>query len=909
MQDVKIIKVYLTGVRNSYIKIIGAYEEKIDLILLGDNKKIDFEIKKNQKKKTFVLKANVKNIKEIVLLHENNKKILKIKNRFYKRLLSKIKTVLLNLFTNIIYEENDFIGLRHITIENKKKPVIKIEGTIIKDNYQFYLVNNDNNKIELDAIKKGTDFYIRKEINKKDKQLTLIVEADGKEYFVAKVKNKSSIKSYLTAKHYKIYEFKDIEFASILINGIVHPGLTISGRIDKKDAKVTIESNNKKIDYETKPTANPDEFYYFIKLDKKDKLIKLYLDDELVLEVTNKLIHRIKSKIKSIIKRIFHYIYVFYRGVRAAWKQYHFLIPPRLWKKYWIELKNKIRSQENGLFYNPDEIKDYNNWLKIFEIPEKEKKLTYQPKFSILIPVYNINKEYLSECIDSILNQTYKNFEICLVDDASTKEETIATLKKYEKKDKRIKVKYRKKNGHISNATNDALKMATGEFIGLVDNDDLLAKNALHEVAKVLNENKKLDFIYSDEDKLNKNGERCYPHFKPDFSPDTLLSLNYICHFTVIRKSLVEQVGGFEVGLEGAQDHDLFLKVTEKTKNIYHIPKILYHWRMIEGSTAANLDNKSYANDKGKIAIENALKRRNILGHVEKDVPSTYYKVIYEYNEEPSISIIIPTRDYAETLKACVDSIYKKTTYKNFEIIVANNGSVEKNTFDLFEKYKKAHDNFKVIDVNTEFNYSYINNYAIKKSKGDYIVLLNNDTEIITPNWLEIMVGYASQKHIGAVGAKLLYPDKTIQHAGVILGLGGVASHAYIGASRNDLGMYGRLRVPYDYSAVTAACLMVSKKKFNEVKGLEEDLKVAYNDVDFNIKLLEKNYYNIFLPQVELIHFESKSRGFDTTTEKYKRFLKESEYMYNKWQNILDNDKMYNKNFSKKGWFVLDKKK
>ena len=493
------------------------------------------------------------------------------------------------------------------------------------------------------------------------------------------------------------------------------------------------------------------------------------------------------------------------------------------------------------------------------------------------------------------------------MDDASTNPDTIKTLKMFEKKDERIKVKYREENGHISKATNDALNMAKGEYIGLVDNDDVLAKNALYEIIKVLNDNKKLDFIYSDEDKINTDGRRCCPHFKPDFSPDTLLSLNYICHFSVLRTDLVKKIGGFTVGLEGAQDHDLFLRVTEKTDKIFHITKILYHWRMIDGSTSLNIENKDYANDKGKIAIENALKRRHIKGYVEKDLKSTYYRVYYDTKEEPLTSIIIPTKDYSETLETCLKSIYEKTTYKNYEVIVVNNNSVESKTFDLFNKYKNRYNNFKVLDANIEFNYSIINNMAVKKAQGEYIVLLNNDTEIISSEWLTVMVGYAKQPHIGAVGPKLLYPDSSIQHAGVILGLGGVASHAYIGTTRDEIGMYGRLRVPYNYSAVTAACLVVSKEKFLSVGGLDENLKVAYNDIDFNIKLLEQGYYNICIPFIELYHYESKSRGLDTTVEKYERFMQESKYMWNKWEKELKNNKYYNPNFTKKYWFLLNK--
>ena len=577
-----------------------------------------------------------------------------------------------------------------------------------------------------------------------------------------------------------------------------------------------------------------------------------------------------------------------------------------MWKKYFKDFKCRINGTTDR-FYNPFYVSEYNKWLRENTKETEYKELKYQPKISILIPVYNIERRYLAACLDSILSQTYANYEVCLVDDHSTLEETKSTLTEYKNKDKRIKVKYRSENGHISKTTNDALKMATGDFVALMDDDDLLTPDALYKVVSVLNKNKNLDLIYSDEDKLNPKGLYCDPNFKPDFSPDTLLSLNYICHLVVLRRKIVEEVGGFTVGLEGAQDHDLLLKVTEKTNKIYHIPEILYHWRMIEGSTSMTISNKSYATDKGKLAIENALARRNIKGTVEKDELSTYYRVYYTYEKEPKISIIIPTRDYVDILKTCIDSIYEKTNYKNYEIIIANNDSKEKKTLDFFDEYKKKYKNFKVVDCIMEFNYSRINNIAVEKATGEYIVLLNNDTEVITGDWLKIMVGYAMQKHIGAVGPKLLYPDETVQHGGVILGLGGVASHAYIGATRDDFGMYGRLRVPYNYSACTAACLMIKKTKFLEVGGLEENLKVAYNDIDFNIKLLEKGYYNVFLPNVELLHYESKSRGLDTTSEKYKRFQLEEKYMYDKWKNKLTEDRFYNPNFSKKGWFMLDK--
>jgi glycosyltransferase involved in cell wall biosynthesis len=700
------------------------------------------------------------------------------------------------------------------------------------------------------------------------------------------------------------------------IYGINNPQLIIKSTINFKKFEIQLFFDDKKIDdYDCIFLGDNKTFLLKSRIPISCKRIKVYIkhnnDVYKICDLKNSLFIRIKHKIVGDFKKIFSKIKIFfhviYKGFRFLWREYHFLVPPRMLKKYFHDFKVSMKSGDLR-FYDPFDRIEYNKWLKKNKVDVIVDKMEYNPLISLLIPVYNIKSEFLKECLDSILEQSYKNFEICLVDDCSTLQETKDVLKEYSMKDNRIKVKYRSKNGHISQTTNDALKMAKGEFVGLIDDDDLLDKNALYEVVRVLNHDKTIDFIYSDEDKISPNGTFCDPHFKPDWSPDTLLSLNYICHFTVIRKKLINEVGGFAVGLEGSQDYDLFLKVTEKTNNIFHISKILYHWRMVEGSTSMTINNKSYAIDKGKIAIENALKRRKIEGHVEKDEISTYYQVVYEYSKEPLISIIIPTRDYVDILKKCVDSIYEKTEYKNFEIIIANNDSKEAETLNFFEKYKKKYNNFKVVNCIMDFNYSKINNVAISKSKGEYIVLLNNDTEIITPRWLNIMVGYAMQKHVGTVGVKLLYPDDlTVQHGGVILGLGGVASHAYTGEDRTFLGMYGRLRVPYNYAANTAACLMVSRQKFNEVEGLEENLMVAYNDVDFNIKLLKKGYFNVFLPQVEVIHYESKSRGLDTTSSKYKRFLYESQYMWDKWEEILNNDPFYNSNFAKSMWFKLNK--
>lgn len=595
-----------------------------------------------------------------------------------------------------------------------------------------------------------------------------------------------------------------------------------------------------------------------------------------------------------------------YRGTKSSWKKYHLLIPPKLWWKY-IKLLLGIRPVKKE-YYNPAIKEQYNLWLK--NNPQNSGKmvrLKYQPLVSFLVPVYNVESKYLRECLDSILGQIYKNIEVCVVDDASTKEETKKVLREYEKK-KKVKVKYRTKNGHISRATNDALKMAKGEFVALMDNDDTIPENAIYEVVKVLNQNRKIDMVYTDEDKIDTDGEFCEPSFKSDFAPESFYSSNYLSHLGVLRKSIVEKIGGFRPGYEGAQDYDLYLRFLEQADRIYHLPMILYHWRKIEGSTSMEIDNKDYALVRGKRALEDALERRGIKGTVTiaEDVP--LYKIRYKIIGNPKVSIIIPTKDMAKLLKKCLRSIYKRTTYQNFEVVVVNNNSTEKKTFRLFEKYKGKHDNFRVIDAPIKFNYSKLNNIAARQTKSDYILLLNNDTEVITPDWLEWMIGYAEQEHVGTVGVKLLYRDRTIQHGGVVLGLG-VGSHAFMGLGEYALVWGGRLSVPYNYSAVTAACLMVSRKKWEEVGGLEEDLQVAYNDVDFNLKLLEEGYYNVFVPMVELFHYESKSRGADDSPEKKKRFDSEQLYMYQKWTERIRNDEFYNINYSRRTGFMLEKGK
>lgn len=597
---------------------------------------------------------------------------------------------------------------------------------------------------------------------------------------------------------------------------------------------------------------------------------------------------------KHFFSKIEKVIYLSKKAIYFAWYRHHFLIPPRVLIKYirsfFVALKRG--NTTSNLFTNQASyIKWFNEQNKITEY----KKFKYNPLISFIIPTYNVSRELLSECLDSILNQSYDNFEVCIADDNSTLEETKNTLREYMKKDKRIKVTFRKENGMISKASNTAISMAKGEYIVLVDNDDTIEKDSLYYIVEVLNKDKSIDMIYSDEDKIDFKGKYMEPHFKPDWSPDTLMGVNYICHLCCLRKSIVDKLGGFRSEYDGSQDYDLFLRFTEVTNKIHHIEKVLYHWRQTATSTAGYLGNKSYAYIAGKKALEDALKRRKTKGKVIDNPKVSTYLIKYE-NENELVSIIIPMKDKASITKRCIDSIYEKSTYKNFEIILIDNNSKEEETQEMINEYKKKYDNFKSIRLECEFNYSYINNEGVKAAKGDYLLFLNNDTEVLSEDFIEYMLGYARLDHTGCVGIKLLYPDKLVQHAGVVLGFGGVAGHIYVANSYYDNGLFGRLAMPYNYTAVTAACLMIKKNKFDKVKGFDEKLKVALNDVDLNLKLLDKGYYNVCLSNVEMIHYESKSRGYEASSEKHQRFLREQEYMKKKWGKILEKDKYFSKN-------------
>ena len=546
----------------------------------------------------------------------------------------------------------------------------------------------------------------------------------------------------------------------------------------------------------------------------------------------------------------------------------------------------------------------YEHWRQTTKLSEealekqRNTEFPYAPMISIIVPAYHTPKKYLCEMIASVQKQTYGNWELCIAD-GSGADHSVEKIVEVYLKDTRIRYKKLEKNEGIAGNTNQALKMASGEFVGLLDHDDTLAENALFEVVSLLNEKPETDVLYTDEDKVSADSVRYTdPYFKSDFNLDLLRSNNYICHFLVVRKTLADSVGGFDKNLDGAQDHDFVFRCIEKAREVSHIPQILYHWRIHRNSTADSAGNKAYCDAAGKGAVEAHLKRQGINGTVSSLPYAGFYRVDYELSSQPLVSILIPNRNEKESLEKCICSIMEKTAYRKFEIVVIENNSTEKEIFDYYKEIENIPE-VRVIYWKDKFNYSAINNYGAKEAKGDYLVLLNNDTEIIEPEWLTRMLGDCMRPEVGIVGAMLYYPDDTIQHAGVIIGIGGVAGHIFKYFPRGYEGHFMKALLQQDLSAVTAACLMVKRKVFEEVGGLEEQLEVAFNDVDFCLKVRDKGYLIVFEPGAELYHYESKSRGAENTPEKVERFNGEATFMMKKWKKILSSgDPYYNKNLT-----------
>lgn len=542
-----------------------------------------------------------------------------------------------------------------------------------------------------------------------------------------------------------------------------------------------------------------------------------------------------------------------------------------------------------------------NNKLTEEMLEEQRKtKFKHEPTISVVVPMYNTEKVFFKELIESLKNQTYSKWELCLADGSEVPNEL---LKDYIDDD-RIKYSFLNSNLGISENTNKAIEMATGDFIGFLDHDDLLSQDALYEVVKAINEEKNVDFIYTDEDKIDENKERFEPYFKPDFSPETLECNNYITHFVVVKKALLKEVGMLNSKFNGAQDFDFVLRATEKAENIVHIPKVLYHWRVHRGSTANVADAKPYAFEAGIKVVEEHLKRMNKAGDVQngQDIPGIY-RINYKVIGNPKVSILIPNRDNVKLLKEAVSSIVELTSYSNYEIVIIENGSTDKETFKYYDLIKDK-TNVKILkfDEDTdEFNYSKLINLGVKNVDGEFVLQLNNDIKIISKDWLDIMVGYSQQKEIGAVGGRLYYEDKTIQHAGIIVGLSGIAGNMLVNLPYGERAYFGRESATRNVAAVTGACLLCRRELYEEVGYMDEELfKVAFNDVDFCLKLMEKGYRNVYVPYVELYHYESKTRGYEYSKEKEERFNRESENFKSKWKEILEKgDPYYNINFTR----------
>ncbi|MEP7042441.1 MAG: glycosyltransferase family 2 protein [Dokdonella sp.] len=561
------------------------------------------------------------------------------------------------------------------------------------------------------------------------------------------------------------------------------------------------------------------------------------------------------------------------------------------------------------------EQRSYDRWLTLFDQPQAASQAHAAsavspaavigkrgaPLFSILLPTYNTPERWLRRCLDSVLQQTYPHWELCVADDASSRPQVRKVLEEYAARDPRIRVTLRSARGHISEASNSALELARGDYAALLDHDDELHPEALHSFAEAIAEHPRWKLIYSDEDKIDTQGRRFDPYFKPDWNIELLRGHNCFSHLGVYALDLLHAVGGFRKGLEGSQDWDLVLRCAERLDEtqIGHVPRVLYHWRVLPGSTSMGVEQKNYAHVSGRRAIREHLERSGVTAEV-LDIESMAgaFRVRYALpSPPPLVSIIIPTRDRLDLLRQCVDSILDRTTYPRYEIVIVDNQSAEQATLDYFAGLADQ-PLVKIVHHDGPFNYSRINNHAVSECSGSMVCLLNNDIEVITPEWLDELVGHAAQPEIGAVGAMLYYPNDTIQHAGVVTGIQGVASHAYCGMQRGYPGYMGRALLVQSMSAVTAACLLVRRAVFEQVGGLDESLAVAFNDIDFCLRIGRAGYRNLWTPFAELYHHESASRGDENTPEKQERFHSEIELMQKRWAGVLENDPSYNPNLA-----------
>ena len=548
---------------------------------------------------------------------------------------------------------------------------------------------------------------------------------------------------------------------------------------------------------------------------------------------------------------------------------------------------------------------EYQEWYKKNKPSEEElarqrkKKWKDPVVISVLVPAYRTPEVFLKQMMESVLLQTYPYLELCIADGSGTDDSVENVVKEYQKKDPRVRYRRLEKNEGIAGNTNAAIEMASGDYLALFDHDDLLSPNALFEVASAI-EKEKADVIYTDEDKVTSDlKEHFQPHFKPDFNPDLLCANNYICHLFVVKRSLALKLGGQDPAYDGAQDYDFIFRCTENAEKIVHVAKILYHWRVHQASTADNPSSKLYAFDAGKRAIEAHLARIGAKAEVSHTKDLGFYRVKYQVQGNPMVSIVIPNKDEKETLKKCLESIWKKTSYPNYEIILVENNSTTQEIRDYYKELD-GKERVRVVYWDKEFNYSAINNFGISYAKGEYILCLNNDITVISPDWLEELLANCQRPEVGIVGARLYYPDNTIQHAGIVLGMGGCAGSLFVGLARSRGGYLHKAALQQDLSAVTAACFMVKKEVFEKVGGFEEKLAVAFNDVDFCLKVRHAGYLVVYDPYAELYHHESKTRGYENTEAKKRRFQEEIEYMRCHWMPDILRDPYYNENLSLK---------
>ncbi len=533
---------------------------------------------------------------------------------------------------------------------------------------------------------------------------------------------------------------------------------------------------------------------------------------------------------------------------------------------------------------------------------QKSHKFDVDIKFSIVVPVFNTPELFLKQMIQSVINQTYANWELCLADASDSDHSYVCDIcKEFAQIDNRIKYLKLNQNIDISQNTNRAIEIASGDYVAFLDHDDVLHPCALFENMLAITKYN-ADFTYTDELTFEKDIDNIVVvHLKPDFAIDNLRANNYICHFTCVKKTLLDEVGLLDSGCNGSQDYDLVLRLSEKAKCIYHIRKVLYFWRSHSASVASTIDTKPYCITSAIKALNKHFERCNLNAAViaHPEIKYGVYNVMYEIKGEPSVSIIIPNCDHAQDLKRCIDSILSKTSYENYEIVIVENNSKDEETFEYYKELEKK-ENIKILNYKGDFNFSDINNFAVEQVSSDYVLFLNNDTKVINSLWLENMLMQACRDEVGAVGAKLYFPDLRVQHAGVVLGLGGIAGHSHLFVHTTNFGYMARLKYTQNFSAVTAACMMVSRDKFLKIGGFDaENFKVAYNDVDLCLRLREAGYINVFTPFAELFHYESQSRGYDTSEEKQKRLEKESENFRQRWNKLLENgDPYYNPGFS-----------